>query len=521
MRQDSTVLASSLAALAFIGVAAQASDGRWVSVGDLSGDDIAESVGCDATADGGAGAVEVFDGATGGLIVRFTGDLGAQFGAALAEVGDINGDGLADLLVGAPGQQRAYLIDSPFADVAEPIVPTTRLNFVLTPLAGSATTGFGSDVAGIHDLDGDEVPDLRVAALVVDSSGGVASQSFVYQSITGALIGIGRRAGVTISLEVAEGDTDRDVCVDSSDMLKVVEQLGAPAPDGAADGDVTMDGAVDGADVGLVLQTLGTRLYSPIAIDPGTCAEGTYAVQALGETLCVEVIATSTLAAEIMIGIGQAGQVDPADIIHPFDNECGHRIAACLTDSRVVAAAQLVRTRCWPTGTPGTVIGKIYCSPCKEAQEAEEDPDSITWGFATPFCRWFQERSVNVTICDSSRDPCGTLAHELTHVSQMCSMGLFTVSCEGFHIRLNGRRNIICMELEAYAIATNCDLASLHGCCGNACNSASEWWQGAAERCADCCKQLIDSGCCSGGMLVPGCVGPTSGPCPEGWSHGY
>ncbi len=116
--------------------------------------------------------------------------------------------------------------------------------------------------------------------------------------------------------------------------------------------DVTLDGAVDGADVGVVLQTLGTRLYAPTAIDPGTCATGTYAVQALGESLCVEVIATSTLAAEIMIGIGQAGPIDPTHIIHPLPNECGEKIAACLTDSRVVTAAGLVKTRCWPTGTP-------------------------------------------------------------------------------------------------------------------------------------------------------------------------
>ena len=408
--------------------------GRWVPVGDLSGDDIAESVWCDATVDSGAGAVEVFDGATGGLIVRFTGDPGAQFRAALAEVGDINGDGLVDLLVGAPGQQRAYLIDSPFADVAEPIVPTTRLNFVLTPPADALTTGFGSDVAGIHDLDGD----------------------------------------------------------------------------------VTLDGAVDGADVGLVLQTLGTRLYAPTAIDPGTCATGTYAVQALGETLCVEVIATSTLAAEIMIGDEQGGTIGPADIIQPdISNPCGRMIAACLADPRVVAAAQLVRTRCWPTGTPGTVIGKIYCSPCDERALSEHH------GFARPSCGWFQNPSVNITICDRATDPCGTLAHELTHVSQVCSMGLFTASCEGFAIRWNGPRSTVCMELEAYNIAEGCGVASLRNCCKRACESVVKRWQSGAGHCTGCCEHLVDNGCCNGGLLSPGCVGSATGVCPEGWPHGY
>lgn len=516
MRQDSTVILSSLVAAAFISLAAQASDGRWVRVGDLSGHDIAESVWCDATADGGAGAVDVVDGATGGLIVRFTGEPGAQFGAALAEVGDINGDGLADLLVGAPGQQRACFIDSPFADVAEQIVPTTRLNFVLSPPTGTATTNFGSDVAGIHDLDGDEVPDLRVAAVVVDSSGTVSSQSFVFQSITGALIGIGRRAGVTISLEVAEGDTDRDVCVDSSDMLKVVEQLGAPAPNGATDGDVTLDGAVDGADVGLVLQTLGTRLYAPIAIDPGTCATGTYAVQALEETLCVEVIATSTLAAEITIGIGQAGPFNPADIIHPFPNECGEKIAACLADSRVIAAAQLVRTRCWPTGTPGTVIGKIYCSPCKEP--GEEGAGAIT----LPWCDGPRDRRVDVYLCDRATDPCLTLAHELFHVSQACSIGLFNPQqgCEELRRVWEDPQSTLCGELEAYHGTMDCRGTDPRDCCAQACGSAFSSWRTRLGGCEACCQEMVARGCCVEGMHRPGCPTGTNGPCNAGGTNG-
>ena len=111
--------------------------------------------------------------------------------------------------------RRAYLIDGPFADVAEPIVSTSRLSFVMAPPSDITVESFGADVAGIHDLDGDDVPDIRVAATVVSASGGSESLSLVYQSITGALIGIGRRAGNLRPLETARGDTDLNVAVDT------------------------------------------------------------------------------------------------------------------------------------------------------------------------------------------------------------------------------------------------------------------------------------------------------------------
>ncbi len=501
-------------AVAFAASTAEAREVHWIRVGDLSGDGVAERVACDPSVEGGAGMVDVFDGATGVLIVRFTGDAGAQFGASAADVGDINGDGLADLLVGAPGEQRAYLIDGPFADVANPVVPSTRLAFVMEPPRGFATIGFASDVAGIHDLDGDEVPDLRVAAQVTDADGRVHSQSFVFQSITGALVGIGRRNQVSAGLEVAEGDTDRDVAVDARDMMTVVEGLGATSPNGASDGDVTLDGAVDGADVGVVLQSLGTKLYSPVAIDLGTCAQGTFEVSALGESICVEVIATSTLAAEIMTGIAHTGPIDPSQIIHPLQNDCGDKIAACLSDPRVIAAAQVVMSRCWPGGTPNTVIGRIYCSPCTDPDQARGN------GFTTPYCDEAGGRGVNIILCDRSTDPCRTLAHELVHVSQACQAGLFRgMPCDEYWRMRSDPRGAICRELEAYALAQHCDEPSLLGCCEMACRSASSRWQQDLGACTNCCYQIVGERCCNGGLLLPECVGTTTGWCSAGDPH--
>ena len=499
-----------------IGMAAQSSDERWLTRHDLNGDGVADSVWCNPNADGGAGVVEVIDGATGALIVRFVGDAGARFGAAASAVDDISGDGLADLVVGAPGQQRAYLIDGPFADVAEPIVSTSRLSFVMAPPSDITVESFGADVAGIHDLDGDDVPDIRVAATVVSASGGSESLSLVYQSITGALIGIGRRAGNLRPLETARGDTDLNVAVDTRDLATVVDGLGMPSPEGAVDGDVTRDGAIDGADVAMVLDALGTQLYLPTAIDVGPCASGSYAVVTQEESMCIARLATSTIAAEIMAGIAvdQAGgetPFDPSEIIHPLPNECGNKIAACLSDPRVIAAAQLVRNRCWPSGPPNTVIGHIYCSPCSERRNRGST------GYTRPQCDTPGVRKVDITICDRSDDACRTLAHELVHVSQACQGGLFSNATCGEYWRTRfGTYSAICRELEAYALTHVCGSASAIGCCDEACRSVVARWQSDPISCINCCHQMVGEACCNGGLLNPSCDTAAEGWCARG-----
>ncbi len=117
--------------------------GTLIAGADLTGDGVREVFECRPDWNGDAGAVEVFDGATGNLIVRFVGPAGARFGWSCATVPDLNGDGPAELLIGAPGAQRAYLAMGPFVDVEDTEVDASRLNLIIEPPPGMLTTEFG------------------------------------------------------------------------------------------------------------------------------------------------------------------------------------------------------------------------------------------------------------------------------------------------------------------------------------------------------------------------------------------
>lgn len=95
------------------------------SITDLNGDGKSEIlIGASASEAGGkdsgaayvvfgkgtTSAVQLADIADGIGGYRITGDVGEQIGSTLTSLGDVNGDGLADILVGAPGSGRAYVV---------------------------------------------------------------------------------------------------------------------------------------------------------------------------------------------------------------------------------------------------------------------------------------------------------------------------------------------------------------------------------------------------------------------------
>ena len=99
-----------------------------------------------------------------------TGDF-SEFGAAVAPAGDLDGDGFADIVVGAPGypggsEQGAVLVYQGGAPY-DPMPPFGAVGGDLGDRQGAA-------VAGVGDLDGDGIPDLAAGAPGYDdtASGG-------------------------------------------------------------------------------------------------------------------------------------------------------------------------------------------------------------------------------------------------------------------------------------------------------------------------------------------------------------
>lgn len=145
--------------------------------GDVDGDGL-HDIAVGAPAEASTGRVYVYSGLDGQTLLTLDGEeAGDFFGAALAGPGDIDGDGYDDVLVGAPRATptgRAYVISGEDGST-------------LLTLDGPAPgLRFGSATAPVGDLNGDEVPDLFVGDRDAgkDSSG----RAYVLSGANGSML---------------------------------------------------------------------------------------------------------------------------------------------------------------------------------------------------------------------------------------------------------------------------------------------------------------------------------------------
>ena len=102
---------------------------------------------------------------------------GDNLGRSVAGAGDVNGDGYADVIVGAPttrggadaGAAYVYFGGPGADDVAD-----------LTLLGAAAGDYFGCAVAGAGDVNGDGYGDVIVGAYGNDAGGAAAGRAYVY-----------------------------------------------------------------------------------------------------------------------------------------------------------------------------------------------------------------------------------------------------------------------------------------------------------------------------------------------------
>ena len=220
-----------------------------------------------------AGRAYVYSGADYSLLFsvdRYVDNTATQFsnfGTSVTGIGDINGDGNDDVLVGAPQSQQGS------GGNGSIVAFSGADGSVIHDIEGTFATGeqHGIDVIGLNDLNGDGIPEFAGASSqecfgfctsregqVIVYDGATADRLFEYN---------GEDIGDNFGAALAYGDTNND----GGDDLVIASLWHNSGPDGpgqvyifhgepndAVFGDLTGDGLVDVEDLLLLLSGWGT-----------------------------------------------------------------------------------------------------------------------------------------------------------------------------------------------------------------------------------------------------------------------
>ena len=193
--------------------------GQVAGAGDINGDGYADVIiGADGYASGQAeeGGAFVFHGSAAGVVGRHPGNaaailqsnqVGAKLGTGVAAAGDVNGDGYADVIVGAPFYDNGEIDEGAaflFLGSSTGLLGRNPGNAAAFLESNQAGALFGNRLAGAGDVNRDQFSDVIVGAYKFNNGQAREGVAFVYH---GSATGLEGSSPSDASLSL-QGDQD-------------------------------------------------------------------------------------------------------------------------------------------------------------------------------------------------------------------------------------------------------------------------------------------------------------------------